>query len=160
MKHRLSDVKQRPDTDLKQRSSRHFEAKKLQLQTQWSTESSTIHQRLPDERSRHFTQNTQQKTEIVNSRDASSDLRTRSKSTGKSTGNFGSTSRSTIRSATRSTMTGRKQPPVANTVDSMSHAYFISNFQTPNRTEVEMKQMRQIQGRDINKYRQQRDPDL
>ena len=55
--------------------------------------------------------------------------------------------------------------PVANTVDSISHAHFRSNFQTPEVVTgiVEMKQMRpsqlQIQGRGIHKYRQQRDPD-
>ena len=57
--------------------------------------------------------------------------------------------------------------PVANTVDSISHAYFRSNFQTPAmETEiVEMKQMRpsqlQMQGRSTDKYRQQmKDPVL
>ena len=57
--------------------------------------------------------------------------------------------------------------PVANTVDSISHAYFRSNFQTPAmETEIlEMKQMRpsqlQIQDRGTHKYRQQiKDPVL
>ena len=87
-------------------------------------------------------------------------------STGKSTRSAGSTTKSTrsagstIRSATRSRMTERKQPPansVANTVDSISHAYFRSSFQ--NRTEVEKKQMRQHRGTH-NNYRQIKDPDL
>ena len=56
-----------------------------------------------------------------------------------------------------------KQPPVANpvanTVDSISHANFRSNFQT-DRTEVERKQMRQLQDRGTHNYRQQRDPDM
>ena len=63
-------------------------------------------------------------------------------------------------STTKSTMTKRKQPQansVANTVDSISHAYFISSFQ--NRTEVEKKQMRQHRGAH-NNYRQMKDPDL
>ena len=137
---------QRPDTDLRQRSSSHSEAgKQLQLQTQWS-----VHHRLPDEkyrqRSRCSTQNTAQ---IY-------------RSTGKSTGYFGSTTESTrsFRSTTWSTTRSvRKQPPVANpvanTVDPISHAHFRSNFWTPNRTEVEMKQMRQLQDRGTHGYRQQ-----
>ena len=51
---------------------------------------------------------------------------------------------------------------MANTVDSISHAHFRSNFQTPEvETEiVEMKQMRQMQDRGTHNYRQQmRDPD-
>ena len=88
------------------------------------------------------------------------------RSTGKSTRSAGSTTESarsagsTIRSATRSTTMERKQPPansVANTVDSISHAYFISSFQ--NRTEVEKKQMRQHRGTH-NNYRQMKDPEL
>ena len=64
-------------------------------------------------------------------------------------------------------MTGkvRKQPPVANPVDSISHAYFRSNFRTPamETENVEMKQMRplQIQDRGVHNYRQQmKDPVL
>ena len=162
------------DEELKQRSSdekhrqRSSWCSETQLQTQWS-----IHpkQRLPDEkqRSRHSTQNTGQSTEIVNSRKASSDLNTGSeyRSTGKSTGYFRSTTKSTRSSgsttwsATRSTPTARKQPPVANPVDSTSHANFRSSFQT----EEEGKQMRpsqlHIQGRGVHNYRQKmRDPDL
>ena len=146
-KHRSSDEQQRPDTDLKQR--------------------------LPDEQQR-FRHSTTQNTEIVNSRrtKASTDLRTRSeyRSTGKSTRKSRSTGKSTtestwsFRSTTRSTrsitptVTGkvRKQPQMANwanTVDSISHAYFRSSFQT----EVEKKQ---IQGRCTHKYRQMKDPVL
>ena len=91
----------------------------------------------------------------------------------KSTGYLRSTTESTRSagsttwSATRSTLTVSQQPPVANpvanTVDSISHAHFRSNFRTPEvETEiVEMKQMRQMQDRGTHNYRQQmRDPDL
>ena len=144
-------------SDEKHRSSRCFEAKKLQIQ--WS-----IVDPKQGLQSRHSTQNTAQSIEIVNSKKASTDFNTGSeyRSTGKSTGYF----RSTTWSATRSTLTVtvkvRKQPPVANTVESISHANFRSSFQT-NRTEVEKKQMRQIQiqlqVRGTHNYRQ-RDPDL
>ena len=46
---------------------------------------------------------------------------------------------------------------MANTVDSISHAYFRSSFQ--NRTEVKKKHMRQHRGTQ-NNYRQIKDPDL
>ena len=87
------------------------------------------------------------------------------RSTGKSTVYFRSTTKSTRSlgsttwSATRFTLTVRKQPPmtnpVANTVDSISHAHFRSSFQT----EVERKQMRQIQDRGTHNYRQ-KDPEM
>ena len=121
LKHRSSDKKQRPDTDLKQRS--------------------------------RYSTSTRNTAQIY-------------RSTGKSTRSAGSTTESTrtagstIRSATKSTMTERKQPrakSVANTVDSISHAYFRTSFQ--NRTEVEKKQMRQHRGAH-NNYRQMKDPDL
>ena len=54
----------------------------------------------------------------------------------------------------------RKQPPVANpmanTVDSITH----HKFQTDRTEIVEREQMRQIQDRGTQNYRQQRDPDL
>ena len=139
-------------------------------ETQWSTEKHR-------QRSRCSTQNTQilQNTEIVNSREASTDLRTRSeyrstqntaqihRSTGKSTGNFRSTTESTrssgstrsFRSTTRSTtltVTGkvRKQPPansVANTVDSITHHKF-------QRDRTEIVERKQIQDRGAHNYRQ------
>ena len=116
--------------------------------------------------SMHFTaQSTQtQSTEIVNKK-ASAALNIGSRSTGKSAGYVRFTTKSTrstgstTQSATESTVTmmikGRKQPPV----DSITHTNFRTSFLE---SEMEMKQMRQIQDRCIhnNTFRQMRDPDL
>ena len=143
---------------------------KLQLQTQWSTEGSTIHYRLPDEkyrqRSRHST--TQNTAQIY-------------QSIGKSTRNFRSTTESmrsfriykisriynTICNQIYTKWLAKQgnslQWPIqlTNTVDSISHAYFRSNFQT-DRTEIV--ERKQIQGRGIHNshhYKQQmKDPVL
>ena len=74
--------------------------------------------------------------------------------TTRSAGSAGSTKWSATKSTVTMTVKKRKQPPV----DSITH----TKFQTPNRTKVEKKQMRQIQIQDrgTHNYKQTTDPDL
>ena len=81
----------------------------------------------------------------------------------RSTGSAGSTTWSATRSTPTVTVKVRKQPPVANSEDSISHANFRSNFPTPDKREtaMEKKQMRQLQDRGIHNHTfRQRDSDL
>ena len=114
----------------------------------------------------YSTDYTKTDTEIVK-KDALADLNTGSRSTGESarcvrsttesTRSAGSTTWSTTESTVTTMVKVRKQPPVDSITHTNSRTHFLAN-----KTEMEMKQMGQIQDRCIhnNTFRQMTDPDL